>query len=555
MLHLLLTIHSSLQDLGDIRQLVVCCLDLWPWLNSEFDLNEDLEDESDMDQDLEDDFEIVLFKKLKKALQEVLKEIEVWAQQYENDGLYKDAVYLHGRMHSDVKEESRIVPTLPAVYEKIGDYPAAELAQEQLMGIILAKRRGNNDEEQIREVETLSRLLNLFHTRLQVLGSASPTYAKLSIVYRAAALDLELLNATLLNQGLIVLDCLEYVTTSSLHIAVAKSAPNLARILLQKGANPNLEDFSGATPLHIAVKDRTKAMVQKSLHWDPANKRKDIRSSTHIQIASSRGKNESILSSLIEKGADIEANDHKGRTPLRMAIETDSPLSAQFLIRHGADVNATWIQEPLLCGAVREEKEWAVDLLLENGANLQAFDGKGRQALSYAVENGHESMFKVLLERGGVNDATFDPMLQTTWLHLAVSGGNLSIIEMILKAGVDTNKTDTWGDPPLHYLIKFGSRFGSIHLGKICNLLLEFGAQVNIRNQHFHTPLHSAVSIGRSEVVNLLLTAGADSKCMNLQGETTMDMARRFSSWHSLDPLRKAILEMLSYQSRTTSFT
>lgn len=237
MLHLLLTNHSSLQDLGDMRQLIVCCLELKPYLDDEYysdedPEDEDLEDESDMIQDI---FVIVLFKKLKKALQEVLKEIEVWAQQYEIDGLYKDAAYLYGRIHSELKVESRIVPTLAAVYEKMGDYPAAELAHEKMMRIIL-DAGDDPDEEIVPKVETLSRLLNSFHTRLQVLGSASQTCAKLSIVYRAAVLDLEQLNVALFDQGLIVLDYLDQTYISSLHIAVKKNALNLARFLLQKGA-------------------------------------------------------------------------------------------------------------------------------------------------------------------------------------------------------------------------------------------------------------------------------------------------------------------------------
>lgn len=525
MLHLLLTNHSSLQDLGDIRQMIVCCLDLWPYLDDEYDLDEDLEDESDMNQDIEDDFETVLLKKLKKALQEVLKEIEIWAQQYETDGLYKDAAYLYGRIHSELKVESRIVPTLAAVYEKMGDYPAAELAHETMIRMIL-DAGDDPDEEIVPEVETFSRLLNLFHTRLQVLGSASQTYARLSIVYRAAVLDLEQLNAALFDQGLIVLDSLGRNSFASLHVAVKRNALNLARLLLDKGANPNAKEFTEATPLHIAVGNGAKEMVKLLLDWSADTEIKDLVDRTPIQIASSRKRNDSILLLLIEKGAEIETRDLNRHTPLGKAIISDSLSSAQILIRHGADVNATRfesnIERTLLCEAVRKGKEWAVNLLLENGANPQAVDGRGRQALHYAIEDCQESMVKVLLDHGGVKDVTVGPML----LHLAVSGGNLTIIEMILKAGVGTNKTESWGETPLHYLV----RLGSTHLAKIVDLLLEFGAQVNIGNQYADTPLHIAVIFCRPEVVQMLIDAGANPYLVNTRGETAMDMARSASS-------------------------
>ena len=402
-----------------------------------------------------------------------MKETEVWAQQYEADGRYKDAAYLHGRIRHDLKEENQIVPTLAAVYEKIGDYPAAELAQEKLLRIMLAEGWVGTNKEQVREVETLSRLLNLFHTRLQVLGSASQTYAKLSILYRAAALDLEQLNAALFDQGLIVLDYLDQMSFSSLHIAVKKNAPNLALLLLQRRANLNLKDDIGKTPLHLAVYYGIEEMVKLLLNWGADTEIEDMRGSTPIQIASSSRRNESILLLLIDKGADIETRDSEGQTPLGKAIDSDSPSSTQILIRHGADVNAKssrrYDRGTLLFEAVKQKKEWAVKLLLEKGANPQAVDFMGRQALCYAVEAGQESMVKVLLDYGGIQHVIADPLHKTTLLHLAVREENLTIVEMVLKAGADTNEQDSQGDTSLHELVGRGRA----NLEQIVGLLLK----------------------------------------------------------------------------------
>ena len=513
-----LTKYSSLQDLGDIRQLIVCFRDL----------NLDSEDEFEILEDLET---------LNKALQDVLKETEVWAQQYETDGLYKDAAYLYGRIHSGLTEENEIVPRLAAVYEKIGDYPAAELAQEKLMHTIL-----NNpdvydiDENLVPEVTKLSRLLNLFHTRFQVLGSASQSYTKLSIVYRAAVLDLEQLNAALFDQGLIVLDYLDQLTISSLHVAIQRRAPNLARFLLQKGANPNLRDDNGDTPLYVAVENETKEMVKLLLNWGADTERVDILGETPVQIASSRGENESILLLLIEEGANIETSDFAGRTPLGNAIDSDLPSSAQILIRHGADINATLNasndRRTLLCQAVRQRKEWAVQLLLEKGANPHKVDDFGRQALHYAIEAGQESMVRVLIDHGGIQHVIAGPTGKTTLLHLAVCRENLTIIEMILKAGADINEQDWLGNTPLHE-----SMYKSpANLAQIVRLLLKFGAQVNMENKITDTPLHLVACYGRSEVVQILLDAGADPHLVDMSGETAMDIARKPSSRLCSDP-------------------
>ena len=500
-------------------------------------------------------FQEVSFKKLKKALQDVVKETELWAHQYEADGRYKDAAYLYGRIHHDLMKENQIIPTLAAVYENIGDFPAAEFAQEQLMGIVFAKGQGTITEEQLREVKTFSRLLNIFHTRLQVLGSASQTCAKLSIVYRAAALDLQLLNAALLDQSLIVPDHLDLINTSSLHIAVKKSALNLARLLLQKGANPNLKDFSGYTPLHMAVVYEIEAMVRLLLSWGADTEMKEMRGSTPIQIASSRGGNESILLLLIDKGANIETRDSKGQTPLGNAIGSDSQSLAQKLIRHGADVNAKVNKSDmggtLLFQAVSSRNQWAVNMLLENGANPQAVDGMGRQVLYYAVERSQESMVKVLLDHGGVKYVTIPPILKTM-VHLAVSRGNLTIIEMILKAGADTNEKDCWGNAPLHDLIGQGPT-DLAQISQIFGLLLEYGAQVNTRNNSDNTPLHLALTSCRTDVVQMLLDAGADPCLVNWEGKAALDLAQELCQ-RSSDPQWKEILELLNSRSGTTSF-
>ena len=190
---------------------------------------------------------------------------------------------------------------------------------------------------------------------------------------------------------------------------------------------------------------------------------------------------------------------------------------------------------------MRRAKEWAVILLIEQGANPHEIDKWGRQALHYAVEAGQESMVKVLLDHDGIQHVTACPPHGTTLLHLAVVGGNLTIIEMILKAGADTNKQNSSGYTSLHELI----RYGSANLEQIIGLLLKFGAQVNIGNDSDITPLHIAV-LCRPEVVQMLLDAGADPYLVNCLGETAMEVARKWVSRRSSDPRRKEIWEILS---------
>ena len=497
---------------------------------------------------------------LGKALQDVVEEIEAWARQHETEGRYKDAAYLYGRIHSDL--ESSIVPTLAAVYEKLGDLPAAEIALERSMGIIVTKGLVQSDEKQIREVDEVSRLFDLFHRRFQVLGSISQTYAKLTIVYRAAVLDSAPLNRNLFDQGLVMLDRSDQCNCCSLHVAVRKNAPNLVHLLLQHGANPNLKDDVGATPLHLATRNKAGEIVQMLLSHraDPEIKHHDGSTPLHLAVRNKAGeivrlllnhgaetkiKNKdgstalhialfdsqdvTILSYLIEKNADIEARDSLGRTPLCNAIVSNSPTFARYLIRHGADADALCDASntlgTLLFEAVRQRREWAVEALLDGGAHLRARDSTGRQALYYAVRRGQESMVKVFLDHGAAETRTIGPVSTSgsTLLHCAMIEPNLTIVEMILKAGFDVNEQDLVGDTALHNLM----RTGEPPLERIVNLLIDHGAQVDFANNAGDTPLHLAVLHGRSTIWQTLLDAGADPHRRNYDGHTPSSMMKK----------------------------
>ena len=77
---------------------------------------------------------------------------------------------------------------------------------------------------------------------------------------------------------------------------------------------------------------------------------------------------ESVISSLLANGADIEAEDEDGRTAVIWAIITDQKHTLLALLDNGADVehpNKKTGRTPLLM-AVADKNEALVDLLLQN---------------------------------------------------------------------------------------------------------------------------------------------------------------------------------------------
>jgi len=110
-----------------------------------------------------------------------------------------------------------------------------------------------------------------------------------------------------------------------LHLAAATRRSDMASLLLNAGAAPSAADRNGRTPLHrLAVPDEPPPSGFGGLSDFDANDRACA-----------------IVDSLIAHGADINACNHEGRTPLHDAAQAGHEPLAQALLRHGADVERT----------------------------------------------------------------------------------------------------------------------------------------------------------------------------------------------------------------------
>jgi ankyrin repeat protein len=107
-----------------------------------------------------------------------------------------------------------------------------------------------------------------------------------------------------------------------------------------------------------------------------------------------------VVQKLIEYGADVDAADRQGSTPLHYVTKCGATVH-RLLLEHGADVNARRKNgfTPLHIASIFGKLE-VVRLLLEQGADVKAEDGRGRTALQVAEGSGNEEVQKLLLEHG-----------------------------------------------------------------------------------------------------------------------------------------------------------
>lgn len=113
--------------------------------------------------------------------------------------------------------------------------------------------------------------------------------------------------------------------------------------------------------------------------------------------------------------------------------------------------------------------------------------------LAGAINQGQVSMVKELLGTVNVNEYR-DPQFKRTYLHLAVSRGNLEIVKLLIATNINLDIQDSVGYTPLHLAILQ-------NLKPIIGVLFEAGAKFMIPDNHQITAFQYAVSKNVTEFV------------------------------------------------------
>jgi ankyrin repeat protein len=129
-----------------------------------------------------------------------------------------------------------------------------------------------------------------------------------------------------------------------------------------------------------------------------------------------------LVKELIAKGANVNARDEAGRTPLLwVAPARDNPEMVKFLIAKGADVNAKDNEgETALMIAASQSNPGIVTALLEAGAEVNAQNSVGGTALMSAAYRANIEEMKILLAHNA--DRKISDKKCRTALALAAEG-------------------------------------------------------------------------------------------------------------------------------------
>ena len=241
-----------------------------------------------------------------------------------------------------------------------------------------------------------------------------------------------------------------------LQVACLNGNDAAARILLELGANPNVSfDTAGGRPVELK---RAPEAPSSSLF--------------DVKILGAEGR---------MVGYRLRAD---GKTPLHWAAATRNLKLMQLLLKHGADPNATDRDglTPLLCAISLESGAdlIAIQLLLDAGADPHLVSKDGMSLLQHALRIGSIDLVAALLSKD-VNPNTADSTGATP-MHAAALWPRTNALELLLEHGSEVDRQDQLGNTPLHVAAFAGHK-------DAVKLLLERSAPVNARNKRNQTPL------------------------------------------------------------------
>ncbi|MCD4785141.1 MAG: ankyrin repeat domain-containing protein [Candidatus Eremiobacteraeota bacterium] len=260
--------------------------------------------------------------------------------------------------------------------------------------------------------------------------------------------------------------------------AVKSGNVNKVKKLLKQ--NPNLA---------ISRDDGSKGAIHKGknpLHW-----------------AAIKGNGE-IIMLILSAGADVNAKDKSGITPLGYSINWGKNNVTMILVKNKADVNMGngIIGETPLHRAAAKGNNQVIMLLIDHGAVIDSRTKSDATPLAFAVIKGKKEAALVLLKKGA--DVNAKDNKGTAPIHLACGGmkDNDQIVKLLILKGAEVNAKNSRGFTPLHVSAFKGYR-------KITELLIKSGADVNAKNKIGITPLRIAKKRKKSEIVEILKKAGA----------------------------------------------
>lgn len=320
--------------------------------------------------------------------------------------------------------------------------------------------------------------------------------------------------------------------------AAAYGTTDACRKLIDAGADKNAT-IKGMNALMLAARSNTSEVCEKLISAGM-----DVNAETGETfplLVAARNNSGDVCRTLIKNGANINAKNKKGETALMCSRHNyQNEDVTDVLIAAGADLNAQNDDGQTLLMQIFSARR-RMDSLLQDtnifeklllaGADVNVRDKDGYSVYTRAMRrNFRHDLVRKLQQAGGVIDAQ-NEVDQAVFLNICSqiteNPSDKAFITGLIKEGANINTKDEDGNTALMKVIQ--QKKSPV----ICQLLIELGSDVNATNNDGYTPLMVAALDHHSdesyrymdEIADILLQAGADVNIKDRAGHSMISRA------------------------------
>ncbi len=225
---------------------------------------------------------------------------------------------------------------------------------------------------------------------------------------------------------------------------------------------------------------------------------------------------------LLLQNFDVDIHLEYGWTPLHVACYNNQPEMIEFLLRSGANTEAT--DESLETPLHQVSKQGnAAEILLARGANKEARNKDLATPLICAAQFGKINVIRALLAQGA--DINAQNSRGTTALMMATSMDTdrtpeyIHIVHLLLSCGAQINMRDQKGRTALNNLAQYNC------YDAFAQILIEHGADINLADNDNRSPLNTAAGNYCVKILRVLLQRNAQVNSRDLNGKTALHVA------------------------------
>jgi len=233
----------------------------------------------------------------------------------------------------------------------------------------------------------------------------------------------------------------------------------------------------------------------------------------------------------LEDDAAATAVNEFGRTPLMLAMGKRNWEIVRMLLNRGADPNSSYNDQALLYAVVRAGEVELAERLIEAGADPNSTNRNNWTCLQEAARRGNVEMLRTLLSAPGIlidysGEEDYWPPL-----HQAAHHRHLDAVKVLVEHGAQVDVRNQAGATPLIIAVRAQER-------PIVDYLLEYGADPFVLTDSGWNGLVQAVDVGNKELVDLFVELGFPVNRHNDDGWSALHMAVMNGDLEMLEHLR-----------------